>query len=106
MRKALFVAVVAVAGVTAVAQEKEDRTLLSAEQMTAIINEASGERAMHHVLRAGAVSARPAAGGVRRALPRKRGDGALAKEYGFSNVTIEDYRRPGRPGSRRRASCG
>ncbi len=33
-----------------VAQEREDRTLLTHEQMTAIINEASGERAMHHVL--------------------------------------------------------
>src|SRR5262245_10765809 len=32
------------------AQEKEDRTLLSHDQMTAIINEVSGERAMHHVL--------------------------------------------------------
>ena len=33
-----------------IGQEKEDRTLLSHEQMTAIINEASAERAMHHVL--------------------------------------------------------
>ena len=32
------------------AQEREDRTLLSSEQMRAIINEASGERAMHHLL--------------------------------------------------------
>ena len=32
------------------AQEREDRTLLSHAQMNAIINEASGERAMHHVL--------------------------------------------------------
>ena len=32
------------------AQEPEDRTLLSHEQMTAIINEASGERALHHVM--------------------------------------------------------
>ena len=31
-------------------QEKEDRTLLSQQEMTAIINEVSGERAMHHVL--------------------------------------------------------
>ena len=35
------------AGLTA--QEKEDRTLLSTAQMMSIINEASGERAMHHV---------------------------------------------------------
>ena len=32
------------------AQEREDRTMLSNEQMRAIVNEASGERAMHHVL--------------------------------------------------------
>ncbi|NBR59779.1 MAG: hypothetical protein EBT89_11565, partial [Opitutaceae bacterium] len=32
------------------AQEKEDRTLLNWDQMRAIIMEASGERAMHHVL--------------------------------------------------------
>lgn len=37
-------------GVAAIAQEREDRTLLSTTQMNAIINEASGERAMHHVL--------------------------------------------------------
>ena len=45
MRKGLFVAAVAMLGVVAGAQEKEDRTLLSQEQMNAIINEASGERA-------------------------------------------------------------
>ena len=33
-----------------VGQEKEDRTLLSQQQMTAIINEVSGKRALHHVL--------------------------------------------------------
>ena len=33
-----------------IGQEKEDRTLLSQQQMTAIINEVSGERALHHVL--------------------------------------------------------
>jgi len=32
------------------AQEREDRTLLSHEQMRAIVNEASGERAVHHVM--------------------------------------------------------
>ena len=34
----------------AMAQEKEDRTLLTWDQMRVIIMEASGERAMHHVL--------------------------------------------------------
>lgn len=32
------------------AQEREDRTLLPWEEMQSIINEASGDRAMHHVL--------------------------------------------------------
>src|SRR5262245_66684965 len=50
MRNAIFVAALAAAGVTGLAQEREDRTLLSTGQMNAIINEASGERAMHHVL--------------------------------------------------------
>ena len=40
--------VLAAAGIL-IGQEKEDRTLLSQQQMTAIINEVSGERAMHHV---------------------------------------------------------
>lgn len=42
MRKGLAIAAMAVLGVVAGAQEKEDRTLLSPEQMNAIINEASG----------------------------------------------------------------
>ncbi len=41
------------------AQEREDRTLLTQEQMTAIMNEVSGERAMHHVLELGAAPAEP-----------------------------------------------
>ena len=39
-------ALAALAIVAVSAQEREDRTLLSWEQMRAIINEASGERAM------------------------------------------------------------
>jgi len=50
MRKAVVIAAVAVLGAAAAGQEREDRTLLSQQQMNAIINEASGERAMHHVL--------------------------------------------------------
>src|SRR5262245_30040210 len=73
------------------AQEREDRTLLSQEQMTAIINEASGERAMHHVLELVPYQ--------RVRLPDeytghfRESDvmARLAKEYGFSNVTIESF---------------
>jgi hypothetical protein len=91
MRKALFIAGIALAGITAAAQEKEDRTLLSTEQMNAIINEASGERAMHHVLQLVPYQfVRPPSeyqGHFREAEVMAR----LAKEYGFANVTIEDY---------------
>src|SRR6204780_3863186 len=72
-------------------QEKEDRTLLSHEQMTAIINEVSGERAMHHVLELVPYQfVRPPAeykGHFRESEVMAK----FAKEYGFSNVVIEDY---------------
>src|SRR4051812_7008407 len=91
MRKGLIVAAVAVLGVAATAQEKEDRTLLSQEQMNAIINEASGERAMHHVLQLVPYQfVRPPAeyqGHFRESEVMAK----LAKEYGFTNVAIEDY---------------
>ena len=74
-----------------VAQEREDRTLLTQEQMTAIINEASGERAMHHVLELVPYQ--------RVRLPEEYSGpyresqvmAKFAKEYGFSNVSIEVY---------------
>src|SRR5215510_12028934 len=91
MRKVVFVAALAVAGLTGFAQEREDRTLLSTEQMHAIINEASGERAMHHVLQLVPYQfVRPPAeyqGHFRESEVMAK----LAKEYGFSNVAIEDY---------------
>ncbi len=72
-------------------QEKEDRTLLSQQQMTAIINEVSGERAMHHVLELVPYQfVRPPSeyqGHFRESEVMAK----LAKEYGFSNVAIEDY---------------
>jgi hypothetical protein len=72
-------------------QEKEDRTLLSQQQMTAIINEVSGERALHHVLELVPYQfVRPPSeyqGHFREAEVMAK----FAKEYGFSNVAIEDY---------------
>ena len=72
-------------------QEKEDRTLLSQQQMTAIINEVSGERAMHHVLDLVPYQfVRPPSeyqGHFRESEVMAK----YAKEYGFSNVAIEDY---------------
>jgi aminopeptidase YwaD len=74
-----------------IGQEKEDRTLLSHEQMTAIINEVSGERAMHHVLELVPYQfVRPPSeyqGHFREAEVMAK----FAREYGFSNVVIEDY---------------
>src|SRR6476660_8171445 len=91
-RHKLLVATLAVtAAVALVAQEREDRTLLTQEQMTSIINEASGERAMHHVLElVGYQRVRLPVeyeGNFRESEVMAR----FAKEYGFSNVTIEKY---------------
>ena len=84
MRKGCVIAAIAALGVAAAAQEKEDRTLLSQEQMNAIINEASGERAMHHVLQLVPYQfVRPPSeyrGHFRESETMAR----LAKEYGFS----------------------
>jgi hypothetical protein len=75
----------------AVAQESEDRTLLNWDQMRAIINEASGERAMHHLLE---LVPYP------RVRPKSEYEGTFresevmakfAREYGYSNVEIESF---------------
>ena len=74
-----------------IGQEKEDRTLLSHEQMTAIINEVSGERAMHHVLELVPYQfVRPPSeyqGHFRESEIMAK----FARQYGFSNVVIEDF---------------
>ena len=78
------------------AQEREDRTLLSWQQMRSIINEASGERAMHHVQELVP---------YQRVRPRAEYEGhfresevmaSFAKEYGFSSVEIESFPSPQR----------
>ena len=77
------------------AQEREDRTLLTSEQMRAIINEASGERAMHHVLELVPYQrVRPVseyAGNLRESEVMAR----FAKEYGYSNVRVETFPQAG-----------
>src|ERR1700750_1322114 len=74
-----------------IGQERKYRTLLSQQQMTAIINEVSGERAMHHVLELVPYQfVRPPSeyqGHFRESEVMAK----FAKEYGFSNVAIEDY---------------
>ena len=74
-----------------VAQETEDRTLLTQEEMTAIINEVSGDRAMHHLLELVP---------YQRVRPPEEYEGPFhesrvladfAESYGFSNVEIGTY---------------
>ncbi len=78
------------------AQEREDRTYLNWDQMRAIINEASGERAMHHILELVP---------YQRVRPNSEYEGnfqesvvmaKFAKEYGFSSVEIESFPTGGR----------
>ena len=72
-------------------QEKEDRTLLSHEQMTAIINEVSGERALHNVLEQVPYQFVRPPSEYQVHFREAEAVAKLAKEYGFSNVVIEDY---------------
>ncbi|SEB89433.1 M28 family peptidase [Terriglobus roseus] len=72
-------------------QEKEDRTLLSQQQMTAIINEVSGERAMHHVQELVPYQFVRPTSEYQSHFREAEAMARMAKEYGFSNVAIEDY---------------
>ncbi|MBL0171027.1 MAG: M28 family peptidase [Gemmatimonadaceae bacterium] len=75
------------------AQEAEDRTLLNWRQMRAIIDEASGERAMHHLLelvpyqRVRPLSEYRADGHFRESEVMAR----FAREYGYSTVEVESF---------------
>lgn len=73
------------------AQEREDRTLLPQSQMTAIINEVSGDRAMHHLLELVPYQrVRPPseyAGNFRESQVIAD----FAREYGFTNIVIEKF---------------
>ena len=86
-----FTTLVATAATALPAQEREDRTLLSQAEMTAIINEISGERAMHHLLELVPYQrVRPPeeyAGPFRES----RVISDFAKAYGFSNVKTTVY---------------
>ncbi|MDB4905998.1 MAG: hypothetical protein JWO05_782 [Gemmatimonadetes bacterium] len=78
----------------AVAQEREDRTLLTHEQMTAIINEVSGERAMHHLMELVPYQRVRAPEEYNGPYRESRVIADFARQYGFSNVTIETYGDP------------
>lgn len=88
----LFAASVALISNTAAGQEREDRTLLNWDQMRAIIMEASGERAMHHVLELVPYQrVRPSSEYTTGPFRESRVLVDFAKEYGFSSVEIETY---------------
>src|SRR4030095_10130590 len=78
------------------AQEKEDRTLLSHEQMRAIINEASGERAMHHVLELVPYPRIRPTSEYTGHFRESEVMAGFAKEYGYSTVEIESFPAPQR----------
>src|SRR6187200_2303803 len=73
------------------AQEREDRALLPWEQMQSIISEASGDRAMHHVLELVPYPrVRPLTeytGNFRESEVMAR----FARDYGYSDVRIESF---------------
>ncbi|MEP6494137.1 MAG: M28 family peptidase [bacterium] len=94
MRRCVWVLSAAVAVITNVAgaQEREDRTLLNWDQMRAIIMEASGERAMHHVLELVPYQrVRPASEYTTGPFRESRVTADFAKDYGFSTVEIEKF---------------
>jgi len=73
------------------AQEREDRTLLSHEQMRAIVNEASGERAMHHVLELVPYPRIRPTSEYQAHFQESEVMARFAKEYGYSTVEIESF---------------
>ena len=73
------------------AQEREDRTLLSHDQMRAIVNEASGERAMHHVLELVPYPRIRPTSEYQGHFQESEVMARFAREYGFSTVEIESF---------------
>jgi aminopeptidase YwaD len=77
------------------AQEREDRTLLTQEQMTAIINEVSGERAMHHIMELVPYQRARLPEEYNGPFRESRVIEQFAKEYGYSNVKTVVYQQGG-----------
>ena len=79
-------ALVLIAAGIVIGQEREDRTLLPQEQMTSIINEVSGERAMHNLMELAPYQfVRPPSeyqGHFREA----EAIAGMARQYGYNNV--------------------
>src|SRR6266478_236080 len=75
-------------------QEREDRTLLNWDQMRAIINEASGDRAMHHILELvpyPRVRERAEYGPGAAPFRESEVMARFAQEYGYTSVEIESF---------------
>src|SRR4029079_15377310 len=73
------------------AQEREDRTLLSHDQMRAIVSEASGERAMHHVMELVPYPRIRPISEYQGHFRESEVMAGFAREYGFSSVEIESF---------------
>src|SRR5689334_5051329 len=96
MKRVVALFAISVAGVSgARAQEREDRTLLPQSAMTSIINEVSGERAMHHLLELVPYQRVRLPAEYSGPYRESRVIADFAKQYGFANIAIETYGNPG-----------
>ncbi len=97
-RLAVFLAAgILLSGLQLGGQEREDRTLLPWDQLHAIINEASGDRALQTVLEIVPYPrVRPASEYGKAHFRESEVMARLAREYGFSNVEIESFTSGGR----------
>src|SRR4029079_2879970 len=77
--------------VAPIAQEQEDRTLLSHDEMRAIVSEASGDRAMHHVLELVPYPQIRPISEYQGPFRESEVMAGFAREYGFSTVEIESF---------------
>jgi len=99
MIKRIAVAAIVLCGICAAgprAQEREDRTLLTHDQMRAIVNEASGERAMHHLLELVPYPRIRPTSEYQGHFRESEVMAGFAREYGYSTVEIESFPAPNR----------
>jgi uncharacterized membrane protein YgcG len=92
----LLLLLVAAVALPLLSQEREDRTLLSWTEMRAIINEASGERALHHLLEMVPYPRVRNKAEYEGTFRESEVMARFAKEYGYSNVEIETFPAPQR----------
>jgi len=87
----IFAAAAVVSAPNPFAQEREDRTLLTHDQMRAIVSEASGDRAMHHVLELVPYPRIRPISEYQGHFRESEVMAGFAREYGFSSVEIESF---------------